>query len=143
MTAERIQAPAGTGGRVGILRPDDLGSSDALGWSVAISGQTVAVGAPMHDFDGVADTGALFVFKPDQDGVWRPGARVIGFDTAAGDNFGISVALEGGTTVVGAYRDDDAGFGSGSAYLLDVSETLPFADGFESGDTSAWSAAVP
>ena len=38
-------------------------------------------------------------------------------DAAAGDNFGFSVAIGGDTAVVGALHDDDAGFGSGSAYV--------------------------
>jgi len=39
-------------------------------------------------------------------------------DAAANDQFGFSVAVSGGTTVVGAFRDDDAGTSSGSAYVF-------------------------
>jgi len=41
-------------------------------------------------------------------------------DPAAGDRFGESVAISGNTALVGAYRDDDKGTNSGSAYLFDV-----------------------
>ena len=37
---------------------------------------------------------------------------------AAGDRFGISVAIDGDTAVVGAYGDDDNGLSSGSAYVF-------------------------
>ena len=39
-------------------------------------------------------------------------------DAAAGDYFGISVAIAGGTIVVGASRDDDGGWNSGSVYVF-------------------------
>ena len=39
-------------------------------------------------------------------------------DGAAGDWFGISVAVEGDTAVIGAYGDDDHGADSGSAYVF-------------------------
>ena len=40
-------------------------------------------------------------------------------NAAAGDLFGISVAISGNTALVGAFGDDDAGSGSGSAYLFE------------------------
>jgi len=36
------------------------------------------------------------------------------------DDFGKSVAISGETAIVGAFRDDDNGRDSGSAYLFDV-----------------------
>ena len=41
-------------------------------------------------------------------------------DAAAVDRFGVSVGISGGTAIVGARADDDAGNSSGSAYLFDV-----------------------
>ncbi len=42
-------------------------------------------------------------------------------DPAAGDHFGIDVAISGNRIVVGASYDDDDGDGSGTAYLFDAS----------------------
>ncbi len=42
-------------------------------------------------------------------------------DGAAHEEFGRSVAISGATTIVGAWRDDDNDFNSGSAYLFDAS----------------------
>jgi sarcosine oxidase delta subunit len=39
-------------------------------------------------------------------------------DPADGDRFGYAVAVSGDTAIVGAYRDDDAGTSSGSAYIF-------------------------
>ena len=36
------------------------------------------------------------------------------------DQFGISVAIDGNTAIIGAYGDDDNGGDSGSAYLFDI-----------------------
>ncbi len=43
-------------------------------------------------------------------------------DGAANDQFGHSVAISGTTAIVGANADADNGFGSGSAYLFDISD---------------------
>jgi hypothetical protein len=37
---------------------------------------------------------------------------------APGDYFGISVSLDGDTALIGAYKDDDKGVDSGSAYVF-------------------------
>jgi len=51
-------------------------------------------------------------------------------DGAAADFFGMSVAISGGTAIVGSRNDDGAGGGSGSAYLYRSVSTVPL-------DTSA------
>ena len=40
-------------------------------------------------------------------------------DPGTHDFYGRSVALSGGTSIVGAFRDDDAGTSSGSAYVYE------------------------
>src|SRR5882672_11877395 len=46
-------------------------------------------------------------------------AKLIASDAAGGDNLGFSVAVSGGTAVVGAYQDDHAGGTfDGSAYIF-------------------------
>ena len=46
--------------------------------------------------------------------------KLIASDGAAEDYFGNSVAVSGNTAVIAAWRDDDNGFDSGSAYVFDV-----------------------
>jgi hypothetical protein len=43
--------------------------------------------------------------------------KLIASDVASLDRFGISVAVDGDTVVVGAWGDDDNGSNSGSAYV--------------------------
>lgn len=50
--------------------------------------------------------------------LWSGGSGTVE-EAVAGDEFGGSVAISGHTLVVGAMRDDDAGFESGSAYVFD------------------------
>jgi hypothetical protein len=51
--------------------------------------------------------------------VWTQQQQLLAADGAAGDTFGISVGIDAGTIVVGAYQDDTAGGAdSGSAYVF-------------------------
>ena len=42
--------------------------------------------------------------------------------TKRDDHFGHSVAIDGATAVVGAYKDDDDGTDSGSVYVFDAND---------------------
>jgi hypothetical protein len=86
----------------------DPSPQEFLGTSVAISGDTVVVGAP--DLLG----GRLLVFSDTRSG-WRQTAELKGNDTEAGDNFGYSVAISGTTVVAGASGHAD---GDGRAYVF-------------------------
>ncbi|HSB11688.1 MAG TPA: FG-GAP repeat protein, partial [Blastocatellia bacterium] len=91
---------------------------DEFGWSVAISGETIVVGAPFGDTAAGPDSGSAYVFVR-SGSVWSEQAKLIASDAAAGDHFGRSVAISGETIVVGAPSDDTAaGFDSGSAYVF-------------------------
>jgi hypothetical protein len=61
---------------------------------------------------------------------------------AANAEFGNSVSIDGNTALVGEYFNDENGTNSGAAYVFLVAPRI-FADGFESGDTSAWSSSTP
>ena len=64
------------------------------------------------------NSGSAYVFVRDAAGVWTQGPKLLAPDGAEGDLFGKSVALNGDTAVVGAYRDDDNGLFFGSAYVF-------------------------
>ena len=66
-------------------------------------------------------SGSAYVFQRDHGGAnnWGEVAKLTAADAAAGDLFGISVALHGDTALVGARLDDDGGAQSGSAYLFE------------------------
>jgi len=94
------------------LKASNTGAGDKFGVSVAVSGDTVVVGAHLEDSDAsdqannsAADAGAAYVFTRTA-GVWTYQAYLKANNTGAGDEFGISVAISGDTVVVGAYLED-------------------------------------
>ena len=100
------------------LEASDAAAHDYFGFSVAISGETVVVGAP--DGDGAAgiNQGSAYVFVR-SGGVWSQQQKLLASDAAARDFFGDSVAISGETIVVGAPFDDGAaGIDQGSAYVF-------------------------
>ena len=80
-------------------------ADDGLGRSVAVSGETVALGVPGDDGVGGMDTGAVVIFVR-SGGVWSQQARLTRPGAAPGDAFGASVALSGDTLAVGAPKAD-------------------------------------
>ena len=99
------------------LTASDSTADDLFGYAVAVSGDTAVIGAYAND-DGGTDSGSAYVFA--RSGVaWSEQAKLTAAsDSAAGDQFGISVAVSGDTAVIGADSDDDGGTASGSAYVF-------------------------
>lgn len=98
------------------LGAGDAAPGDALGVSVAVDDRTAVVGA-IGDDDGGEDSGSVYAFTRTA-GVWTEASKSVADDAAPGDELGIAVAIGGGTTVVGSYKDDDQGLDSGSAYVF-------------------------
>jgi FG-GAP repeat len=100
------------------LSASDGGGGDRLGASVAISGQTIAVGAPFHAVGGHGFQGAVYVFT-EPGGGWANAtqtAELTASNGAASDEFGTSVAISGQTIVAGAPYHGVAG--EGAVYVL-------------------------
>ena len=95
------------------LTASDGVASDSFGGSVAVTGETVAVGATQ---DG-SRPGAVYVFVR-SGGVWVEQAKLTASDGEPGDTFGISLALTGDTLVVGDQVNDGNGQFSGAAYVF-------------------------
>ncbi len=103
------------------LLASDGAADDYFGFSLAISGDTVAVGMYKDDDLGSA-SGSVYLYEKPING-WvnsnQENAKLLASDGALGDYFGVSVAISGDTVVVGAYYDDDLGNNSGSAYIYE------------------------
>jgi len=91
-------------------------AGDVFSISVALSGDTAVIGADLDDEKG-DNSGAAYVFTR-SGSTWSQQAKLTADDGAAGDLFGIRVALSGVTAVIGAARDDDKGDNSGAAYVF-------------------------
>jgi len=106
------------------LKASASGSDDYFGGSVAVSGDTVVVGATGEDGSGtgvnpsfnnaMAGAGAAYVYVR-SGATWNSEAYLKASNTGANDTFGISVAISGDTVVIGARLEDGGGTGINSA----------------------------
>ena len=128
----------GTWSQQAYLKASNAGDDDDFGFSVAISGDTVAVGATGESSsttgvnstpdESAGDSGAAYIFT--RSGVtWSQQAYLKASNTGATDGFGVSVAVSGDTVVVGANGEDSSTTGvnsvpdesavdSGAAYVF-------------------------
>lgn len=85
------------------IKVADATEGDQLGFSVGISGDTIAVGAWKDNEDGKTDNGSAYVFERDSGGVgnWGQVAKLVPSDTKTNDWFGFAVDVDGDNVVVG------------------------------------------
>jgi Bacterial Ig domain/FG-GAP repeat/RTX calcium-binding nonapeptide repeat (4 copies) len=115
------------------LTASDGAAGDVLGYSVAVSNDTLVVGAPRADLGSNPNQGSVYLFVKPADG-WASGtetAKLIASDGAVGDTLGSSVAVSGDTVVAGASQSD-ANIRKGSVYVF-----VKPADGWSSGTETA------
>ena len=96
----------------------DATSGGTFGYSVGLSGNTIAVGAAFGP-GATAQSGAAYVFVGD-DGHWNQVAKLNAADGVDGDDFGTSVAVSGQTVLVGAINHTPpptGAFAAGAAYV--------------------------
>lgn len=122
------------------LKASNTGEGDGFGWSVAISGDTIVIGAYQEDSNativngggsnnGAAGAGAAYVFTRNGS-IWTQQAYLKASNAGAGDLFGSVVAVAGDTAVIGANREasqatgingdsaSNAAYASGAAYVF-------------------------
>ena len=96
------------------LTASDSAAYYYFGKSVVIAGGTIVVGTYSKD----DYTGAVYVYRTSDGGAtYGQVAKLTASDGAVNDAFGISVAIDGATVVVGAAQWLNAG--SGSAYVFE------------------------
>ncbi len=105
----------------------DRGISDLFGYSVAISGNYVIVGAFAEDHDTLGgneflSAGAAYIFERTGE-TWSQQQKIIASDRGSKDYFGHSVSISGDYAIVGAYNEEHNAVGedslsvAGSAYI--------------------------
>ena len=101
--------------RTGTLLPRVPTAGASFGWSVAISGDRIAVSAWEDPLFG-EQTGSVTTFKQHK-GLWR--AEAVLQPTEAGERmmFGRDIALQDGVLVVGAPGDDTIAEDAGAVYV--------------------------
>jgi hypothetical protein len=96
------------------LTANDAEESDQFGAAVAVNGDTAVIGAVgRNEFDGVA-----YVFTA-TGGEWSQQQELAAPDPGSADNFGVAVAVDGNTAVIGAqYKTIQSQSQQGAAYVF-------------------------
>lgn len=94
------------------LIASDAAADSFFGWSVALDGSRLLVGAVIEDS---SRRGAAYVFDLNN-GTWTETQKLLAADAEAADFFGSYVALDGDRLVIGAGGDDSY---QGSAYVFE------------------------
>ncbi|GAA5531468.1 FG-GAP repeat protein [Herpetosiphon gulosus] len=117
------------------LKASQVSMGDLFGYSVAVSGETVVVGAYAEDSstmgvqnsatptvdESASGAGAAYVFGRSGT-TWSQQAYLKASQVSASDFFGYSVAVSGETLVVGAYHEDSSTAGIQHGALPTVDE---------------------
>jgi hypothetical protein len=115
---ERNQGGANTWGQVVKLIASDGAYGDQFGNAVAIDGDTIAVGARLHNVGGNIFQGSAYIFARNQGGAnqWGEVKEITASDGTEEDAFGGSIAISGDTIAVGAGGKNKL---QGSAYVFE------------------------
>ena len=111
-----------------------------FGWSVAIDGDAVVVGATNEDTDYGTDAGAAYIFRRIGGAIWSQEYRFTAWwYTVDNSYFGRRVAIDGDDVVVGTYGDSDRAFvyKTNSPSMWFLATTLSGADGSRFGSSVA------
>lgn len=99
-----------------ILTGPDTQAGDAFGQTIALEENYLVIGAPRNDALG-NDSGAAYIYKRESD-IWHYHTKITAGDGVAGDLFGISVAIDGNTILVGADLHDEKAENAGAVYVF-------------------------
>lgn len=133
--------------REGLVAAASSAPFDGFGTALALDGDLALVGAPGAATVAGSMVGAAYLFQRTASG-WTEIAELHASDGAAGDRFGIAVALEGDTAVVSAFTANATAPASGALYVFERSggtwtETQKLVGvGADSGEGLGWSLAL-
>ena len=99
------------------LTASDFTFGDYFGVTTDISGDTVVVGALSDDHTNKVNAGSAYVYVRNGT-TWTQQQKLIASDPATTVQFGMRVAIDSNTIVIGAPYDDDLGSFSGSVYIF-------------------------
>lgn len=102
-------------GEVRTVLAADRKAGDRFGSSVALSGDGLLVGSPLQD-DMETDGGKAYVFKLSGESV----DQLVNEHVTLLDEFGVAVAMDGSTCIVGSWLDNRPGNNSGAAYVFEA-----------------------
>ena len=112
-----------TGTQMQKIIPNDGYDNDEFGYTVAINGNSVIVGAPIHADDQIYYSGAAYLYK--LGAVSQLVAKFLPNDPINTSFFAASVALNDSVILIGSPNDKGNDFVTGSAYLFDINTGEP------------------
>lgn len=93
---------------------DDTDFLDQFGYSVALHGDLLLVGARFHMVDGAVSAGAAYVFERQSDGLFVQVQKLTAPEPVVDASYGVAVDTDGERIVVGARSGTD---GAGGAWV--------------------------
>ena len=117
----------------GKLSASDAFNGDGFGTSVALSGGTAIAGSLFSDLVVAQNAGAAYVYTR-TGGTWSQQAKLVAADASDGAEFGIGVALDGTTALIGAEFASGADGWTGAGYAFSASAgtcTTPLTEAFD------------
>jgi len=117
---DRNEGGSNNWGRVALLKNEDEEAGDRFGNAVALSDETLMVGAP-NDDDILNFEGSVSIFERDLGGAnaWSLAQRFVGEN--AGDNLGLNLALQGDVAIFGGtVRGRDVGGAGAWGEILEL-----------------------
>ncbi len=129
-----------------ILAGDDTGFLDSFGYSVALQGERLVVGARYHIVGGLVNAGSAYIFERGTDGLFVQVSQLVAPSPALDEAFGWSIDLDGDRIVVGA-RNGNAGAGAAYVYVRASNgswshESTLSGGGIDAGDEFAKSVSI-
>lgn len=116
-----VRAPSGWVQQAYLKPPKETHAQDFFGGSVAISGDTLAIGSVRRDLRSVTTlptrNGVVFVYTR-TGGVWTFQQELSASDATVGDSFGYSLAVDGDALAVGAPIVGQLGSKYGAVYAF-------------------------
>ncbi len=113
-----------TGGSTWALRTSIYGTQldgtlgRRFGHAVAVSGGTLAIGAPKENEGPFTTAGAVYVYTG-AGASWSQQARLVAGDLGSDDELGAAIDVDGDVLIAGGSRDDKlVGADAGSAYIF-------------------------
>lgn len=100
------------------LVASDGTGGDKFGAALAIHDDMIVVGAPEDSPLGLS-SGSAYVFEMNGAGDWIETAKLIPSDHGFLDKFGLGVATDGRTVLVGAYHAPDGAISPGAVYVFE------------------------
>ncbi|MDD2237150.1 MAG: hypothetical protein PHG65_08095, partial [Kiritimatiellae bacterium] len=112
---------AGTWTQTARLAPGDLAANNWFGDALAMNNQYLAIGAPYQSANGIASSGAVYLYK-NINGTWTYQKKLTG-GNMANAYFGSSVALSDKFLLIGSPYEPIDGINPGAVYVYDLSQS--------------------